>query len=922
MVNHTSRSALSALTIALLLAACSGQSPEKSIAAAKASLAKGDDKAAIIELKSALQADPSLAEARFLLGSALVAGGNMRDALIELGKAKDLGYPATKVVPKTAEAMLGLGQFEKLLEAYAKTQLESPEDMADLQVSLAGAYAALGKHAEARARIDAALAAQPGNIRAQLTRVRALASSEGVVAALKAIDETLAKAPKSTEAWQLKGDLLSYAAKYDDAVAAFRQAVQLDGTNYQSHSGVLNLLLLTKDLSGAEKELEALKKLRPNAPTTRRFTAALALEKGDLKTAIENIQEVLKVAPDDVNVLHLAGAIEFRRGNLLQAEAHLSKAMATAGFIPGVRLLLARTYARGGDEAKALQTLQPLLGERPNLDALSVAAEIALQQGDAKRASAYLSQALERNPGDKRSQTAMAAAQIGRGNLDQGTTELRRISSENPDFTLPDMLLINTYMQQGRFDAALGAVDALEKKTGNHTVAANLRGVIELRLGHKDNARKAFEAALKSDPAHLPAIANLTALDVADGRIDAAVKRYKTLVGLKPNNLPAHMALIALQEKQGVAASERAQQLRDLIKRLPQEPEPRVALARLELDRKDVKAALGAAQDAVAALPGRPEVWAALGQVQQAAGDFNQAIAAYSKVATLMPGSGEPYLRLAELYAAKKDKTGALQQIRKALGVKSDYLPAQLALVSADLDARNYTEARSVARTVQQQRPHDAIGHMLEGDVESSQKNWAAAAASYQAGLAKNSTAELAIKLHRTLISAGKSAEAKKVQDDWLAKNPTDTAMPYYLGNAALSLKNYELAEKYYRAVVKLRPDHAMALNNIAWLMNETGKPEALEYAEKANTLAPNQPAIMDTLSEIYAKRGQLDKALEIQKRAVSLATHTPDQRLRLARLYLSSGNKAAAREELLKLRELGFQFSQQGEVTKLLADL
>jgi Tfp pilus assembly protein PilF len=58
----------SALLATLLLVGCGGEKPETMLSSAKAFLAKNDHKAAAIQLKNALQQDPQLAEARFLLG--------------------------------------------------------------------------------------------------------------------------------------------------------------------------------------------------------------------------------------------------------------------------------------------------------------------------------------------------------------------------------------------------------------------------------------------------------------------------------------------------------------------------------------------------------------------------------------------------------------------------------------------------------------------------------------------------------------------------------------------------------------------------------------------------------------------------------------------------------------------------------------
>lgn len=57
--------AISGLLLTLLLAACGGDSPESLITSSKAYLTKNDTKAAVIQLKNALQQNPKLAEARF-----------------------------------------------------------------------------------------------------------------------------------------------------------------------------------------------------------------------------------------------------------------------------------------------------------------------------------------------------------------------------------------------------------------------------------------------------------------------------------------------------------------------------------------------------------------------------------------------------------------------------------------------------------------------------------------------------------------------------------------------------------------------------------------------------------------------------------------------------------------------------------------
>src|SRR5690606_3992831 len=115
-----------ALTLTLLLAACSGNDPAKLMQSAKDYMAQSDHAAAIIQLKNALQAQPDLAEARFLLAKALLATGDVSGAQTELKKAQDAGYAPEQLVPVMARVMLSQGEHKKLTDTHAQTRLADP----------------------------------------------------------------------------------------------------------------------------------------------------------------------------------------------------------------------------------------------------------------------------------------------------------------------------------------------------------------------------------------------------------------------------------------------------------------------------------------------------------------------------------------------------------------------------------------------------------------------------------------------------------------------------------------------------------------------------------------------------------------------------------------------------------------------------
>ena len=71
---------LLACMLSLGLVACGGESSESLVSQAKTSIAKGDAKAAVIQLKNAIAADEKNAEARFQLGKLQLEMGDFASA--------------------------------------------------------------------------------------------------------------------------------------------------------------------------------------------------------------------------------------------------------------------------------------------------------------------------------------------------------------------------------------------------------------------------------------------------------------------------------------------------------------------------------------------------------------------------------------------------------------------------------------------------------------------------------------------------------------------------------------------------------------------------------------------------------------------------------------------------------------------------
>lgn len=919
---YHARAALTALALSMALVAC-GEKPEAMLGSAKDYLAKNDSKAAIIQIKNALQVSPNLAEARFLLGQALLEGGDPVGSETELRKALELKHPQDQVLPKLALAMLAQGQAKKLTDELGKTELGDAGAKANLQVSLASAYIQQNKAEPAQAALQAALAAVPDHTPALVVQARLKAGQRDFDAALALAEQVTTKTPSSYEAWKLKGDLLRYAKNQPtQALAAYRKTIEIKPNFWAGHAAVITLLLTQNNLPEASTQVEALTKLNPNQPLTKFLQAHLAFQKKEYKAARDLIFQVLKSAPGNVQSLQLAGAIELQLNSPLQAEAYFSKALQAAPELTLARRMLTMIYLRSGQSAKALATLMPGLG-RDNVDPelLAVAGEVFLQNNDLKKAGEYFTKASQQDPKNAKNRTSLALTRLIGGQVDSAFGELENIAASDAGVTA-DLALISAHLRRQEIDKALKAIDGLEKKQPTKPMAANLRGRVLLAKKDLAGARKSFERAVSIDPMFFPAVASLAGLDLVDKKPVDAKKRFEAVLVKDPKNAQALLALAELAARTGAAKEEVAKLISNAVAANPTEAAPRLLLIDFYLRNKDLKQAASTAQDAVAAQPDSPELLDALGRTQQAAGELNQAIASYNKLAAMQPMSAQPHMRLADVHMAAKNKDAAAASLRKALEIKPDLQQAQRGSIMLDVDGKNIQGAIATARTMQRQGPTEAVGYVLEGDINASQKNWDSAATAYRSGLKQVSSPELAIKLHSVLMASNKGAEADKFAASWQKDHPNDAAFVLYLGDGAIARKDYSGAEKLYTAVTQLQANNAVAYNNLAWVTAKLGKPGAIALAEKANVLAPNQPAFMDTLAVLLSDKGDYAKAVEMQTKVMTLQPQNALFRLNLAKIHLKGGKKDLAKKELDELVKLGDKFGGQAEVAGLLKGL
>ena len=183
-------------------------------------------------------------------------------------------------------------------------------------------------------------------------------------------------------------------------------------------------------------------------------------------------------------------------------------------------------------------------------------------------------------------------------------------------------------------------------------------------------------------------------------------------------------------------------------------------------------------------------------------------------------------------------------------------------------------------------------------------------------------TADLAIRLTEALRAADNNPEADKITASWLKAQPGRSSLLELSGGIGAGEEGLRYCIPPIQDFAAINPNDAIALNNLAWVSRQLKDPKALEYAEKANELAPDNAGILDTLTELLLDTGEVSAQSNCSKGRLRLPQTMPTFGLNLARALIQDGNKESAKKELRILAKLGLKYPNQATVAKLMEGL
>lgn len=897
-------------------AACNSQSPETLIAQARQYVHQGEHKAAVIQLKNALQQTPGNAEARLLLATAHNGTGDGPAAEKEARIAAQGGIPTERYLPVIAQALMLQGQPGKILD-----ELDRSRSGSALALTLRGdALLALKQAEPARQAYAKALQLEAGRQAATVGMARYhamqsdLASATALVAGLRRV------APDNVDALLLAAELANSKGDKPEALAAYDRIIALAPAAVDARIRKAQLLIEKKDYPGAQAELTQAGRYAPGNPSARHMQGLLEFNQGHYKAALEKTQAVLSTYPDHWPTVLLAGTVQTKLGSLPQAEEHFRRYVEAKPDEAGPRRLLAGTLIGTRQGKEALAVLVPLLAQQKDAAAFELAGKAALALGERDRAAGFFEQSVAIDPARTDARVSLGLSRIEQGDHARGFAELEAADGQDPKGQA-GMALAQAALQRRDYDRALAATVSLLRKTGPTPVAMQLTGEAYLGKRQTGPARASFERALALAPGYFPAVASLVALDLGDGNMAAAGKRLSAFQTANPTSVPAMNALANL-----AALDHRVDDATRWLERAheaqPDATQPVIQLTAQYLRTKQKDKALTLIRNAQSAQPLDNDLLDMLGQAQLAAGDIAGAVETYDRLARRAPRAPLAFLRLAGLHQLMKNDAAAAAALKKALQLQPDSLEAQAMLLQVLKRQQKPEQMRALFRQIQGQRANAHAGHTLEGDWLTGQKQYRAALQAYERAWALRPTRELAVRRYMMHLAQGEQKQAFLHLTGWRAKHPDDMAMNAYLAQAYTDTGQSKLAIALWEEVHGKMAPTAASLASLARSYYQEQDLRALATAEQAYKLDNKNAVVADVLGWTLVNHGQTVRGVALLRQAVAAAPELREARYHLAYGLKQAGDLVQARTALNILLAEHKEIAGDQRVRNLIAEL
>ena len=343
---------------------------------------------------------------------------------------------------------------------------------------------------------------------------------------------------------------------------------------------------------------------------------------------------------------------------------------------------------------------------------------------------------------------------------------------------------------------------------------------------------------------------------------------FQKALELRPDWEAGELAYAQLLARTSVTSA--IESLSEFLVRKPSARDARLTLARLLLSEKKYSEARAQFDILLKDAPDNPDLIypAAMLALQQ--GDLSNARTQLARLLNSdFADKSTLHFFLGQIEEEQKNPELALEHFREVTA-GNQYIPARGRAAQILLQQGKPEEARALLRATQ-----------TGSDAEKTQLILAEA---------------------QLLREAGRGADSYALLEAALAKQPDNPELLYETALSAERQGKPPVLEKHLRHLLKLKPDHAHALNALGYSFADRNVrlDEAKKLITRALALAPEDPFIMDSMGWVLFRQGKLPEALKTLETAYGIKAD-PEIAAHIGEVLWTLGRKEEASRVMLE---------------------
>ncbi|MFN2405778.1 MAG: tetratricopeptide repeat protein [Pyrinomonadaceae bacterium] len=612
--------------------------------------------------------------------------------------------------------------------------------------------------------------------------------------------ETLERDQNHIEGHILMGSVLFARKDREKAFAELNRAIELDPNRVESYLSLARFYVVTNERDKAEELYRRAITVNANSPLAYSEYGKFLVQQNRMPEAEASLLKAVEVSPTDRNAHFVLASFYLVTKQFDKAEKEYRALADLDKEKPESQAVLADFYSTINRSDDAIRIYQDVIAKSPDfMQGRYRLAEIMLMKGDSQGATAQIDEALKKDKNDRQALLLRARMQMQKQRpeaLKAAIEDLKNVLQQEPNSRAGLYFMAQANFGLGLIDQARAFAGDLERNYPDYLPAKLMQVQVSMTGGDPKTV-----ITLASD---LLNRLSRTAPDRDNSPQLLAELAHKTYLS---------RGFAQLQAKNPPAARADFEAARQIA---PSDPTVYNNLALVSLQENRLEDALASYENALrvdgtnfVALNGIITQYARSKELDKAHSRIDQALSSYPNVSWL-------HFLKGQIYGYQGNGQAAEAELRRALEIDSNYLPAYSSLAALFINAKQEDRAIAEYKKILAIRPDNAAVYTLIGMLEDARQNFDAAAENYRKALELDQNSAIAANNLSWLYAVtgkGNLDEAVRLAQTVVQRNPNVAGFVDTLGWVYYKKNLYSAAVEQLQKAVALDEAAARAAN-------------------------------------------------------------------------------------------------------------